>query len=124
MTAKKNGAGSAVSHTGGPQLSGTNLERAGDHNQRLTLPAIANITKRLLNDELIIEAGRRRGGRGQPATKLVINPDGCFSVGINIDRDHITMVVLGFDGQVRARSAREIRFAMPGAVQGFFKASI
>ena len=146
MTAKKNGAGSAASHTGGPQLSGTNLERAGDHNQRVTLhairvngpltrsdladitgltpPAIANITKRLLNDELIIEAGHRRGGRGQPATKLVINPDGCFSVGVNIDRDHITMVVLGFDGQVRARSAREIRFAMPGAVQNFVRGSI
>ena len=78
------------------RLSGTNLERAGDHNQRVTLhairvngpitraelaaitgltaPAIANITKRLLIDNLIQEAGRRRGGRGQPATKLVINP--------------------------------------------------
>ncbi|HEV7714581.1 MAG TPA: winged helix-turn-helix transcriptional regulator, partial [Steroidobacteraceae bacterium] len=67
----------------GPQLSGTNLERAGDHNQRVTLhairvngpitrtdladitgltpPAIANITKRLLNDDLIMQAGRRHG---------------------------------------------------------------
>ncbi|MEC8034515.1 MAG: hypothetical protein VX205_05910 [Pseudomonadota bacterium] len=55
-----------------PRLSGTNLERAADHNQRITLhairvggmltrvelaritgltaPAIANITKRLLQD--------------------------------------------------------------------------
>jgi len=65
------------------RLSGTNLERAGDHNQRVTLhairvnapitrtelvgitgltaPAIANITKRLLTDKLILEAGQRRG---------------------------------------------------------------
>jgi len=57
---------------GGMSLSGTNLERAGDHNQRVTLhairvngpitrtdladitgltpPAIANITKRLMQD--------------------------------------------------------------------------
>jgi predicted NBD/HSP70 family sugar kinase len=145
MSAKENTA-SAAARTGSAHLSGTNLERAGDHNQRVTLhairvngpitrsdladitgltpAAIANITKRLLHDELILEAGRRRGGRGQPATKLVINPDGCFSVGINIDRDHITMVVLGFDGQVRARSAREMRFAMPRAVQSLFSASI
>src|SRR5690348_5957701 len=145
MSEKENSA-SAAARTGGAHLSGTNLERAGDHNQRVTLhairvngpitrsdladitgltpPAIANITKRLLHDELILEAGRRRGVRGQPATKLAINPDGCFSVGINIDRDHITMVVLGFDGQVRARSAREIRFAMPRAVQSLFSASI
>ncbi|MCA1934780.1 MAG: winged helix-turn-helix domain-containing protein, partial [Asticcacaulis sp.] len=91
-------------------LSGTNLERAGDHNQRVTLqairargpitradladitsltaPAIANITRRLLNDGLILKAGRLTGGRGQPATQLVVNPDGAFSIGLNIDRDH------------------------------------
>jgi predicted NBD/HSP70 family sugar kinase len=129
----------------GPSLSGTNLERAGDHNQRVTLhairvngpitrtdladitgltpPAIANITKRLLHDDLIMEAGRRRGGRGQPATRLVINPDGRFSVGLNVDRDHITLVVLGFDGQVRARASREIAFAMPRTVQTFFRST-
>jgi predicted NBD/HSP70 family sugar kinase len=127
-------------------LSGTNLARAGDHNQRVTLhairvngpitrtdladitgltpPAIANITKRLLHDELIQEAGRRLGARGQPATRLVINPDSCFSIGVNIDRDHITRVVLDFVGQVRARASREIAFAMPDTVQLFFRKSI
>jgi predicted NBD/HSP70 family sugar kinase len=137
---------SADAQRAGPQLSGTNLERAGDHNQRVTLhairvngpitrtdladitgltpPAIANITRRLLNDALIMEAGRRKGGRGQPATRLAINPDSCFSIGINVDRDHITLVVLGFDGQVRARSSREIAFAMPAAVQRFVQKSV
>jgi predicted NBD/HSP70 family sugar kinase len=129
--------------SGQSHLSGTNLERAGDHNQRVTLhavrvngpitrvelaeitgltgPAIANITKRLLNDGLIQEAGQRRGGRGQPATRLVINPDSLFSIGLNVDRDHITMVVLDFEGQVRARASREIAFAMPADVEKFFK---
>src|SRR5688572_4957162 len=124
-------------------LSGTNLERAGDHNQRVTLhairvtgpitrvelaeitgltaPAIANITKRLLHDGRIREAGQRRGGRGQPATKLVIDPDSVFSIGLNVDRDHITMVVLDFAGQVRARASREIPFALPADVEKFFK---
>jgi len=117
----------------GHALSGTNLERAGDHNQRVTLhairvngpitrtdlvsltgltaPAVANITKRLLQENLIKEAGRARGGLGQPPVKLVINPDGRFSVGINVDRDHITLLVLDFEGQVRSRLSREIRFA-------------
>jgi predicted NBD/HSP70 family sugar kinase len=133
---------------GGKQmsLSGTNLERAGDHNQRVTLhairvngpitrtelaeitgltaPAIANITKRLLVDKLIQEAGRRRGGRGQPATKLVINPDSWFSIGLNVDRDHITMVLLDFEGRVRARVSREVAFALPKDVEQFFKKSV
>ena len=128
------------------RLSGTNLERAGDHNQRVTLhairvngpitraelaiitgltaPAIANITKRLLTDKLIQEAGRRRGGRGQPATKLVINPDSWFSIGLNVDRDHITMVVLDFEGRVRARASSEMALALPRDVEQFFRKSV
>ena len=96
-------------HGLGDALSGTNLERAGDHNQRVTLqavraavepitraeiaeltgltaPAIANITKRLLNDGMILKAGRHLGGRGQPATKLVVNPDGAFSLNLLFDK--------------------------------------
>ncbi|MFV3073676.1 ROK family transcriptional regulator [Niveispirillum fermenti] len=127
----------------GANLSGTNLERAGDHNQRVTLqairvggpitradlaeitgltaPAIANITRRLLADGLILEAGRLMGQRGQPAMKLAIDPDGCFSVGVNIDRDHITLVVLDLLGQVRARATREVNFALPAAVAAFVR---
>jgi predicted NBD/HSP70 family sugar kinase len=141
-----NGATLDATRTAGPELSGTNLERAGDHNQRVTLhairvngpvtrtdlagmtgltpAAIANITKRLLKDELILEAGRLRGARGQPATKLVINPDSCFSIGLNVDRDHITLVVLDFVGKVRARSSREIAFAKPATVRTFFQRSV
>src|SRR3954469_2632967 len=131
---------------GGMTLSGTNLERAGDHNQRVTLhairvngpitrtdlsditgltpPAIANITKRLMQDNLIREAGRVRGARGQPPIKLVINPDSWFSIGVNVDRDHITLVVLDFQGTVRARSSREISFALPDTVRTFFQRSV
>ncbi len=134
------------SNGSGMRLSGTNLERAGDHNQRVTLhairvngpitrtelaritgltaPAIANITKRLLTEKLIQEAGRRRGGRGQPATKLVINPDAWFSIGLNVDRDHITMVVLDFEGRVRARASTEVSFAMPKDVEQFFRKGV
>jgi predicted NBD/HSP70 family sugar kinase len=130
----------------GPQLSGTNLVRAGDHNQRVTLhavrvngpvtrtelvlktgltpAAIANITNRLLKDRLILSAGRLRGARGQPAIKFVINPDSCFSMGLNVDRDHVTLVVLDFVGKVRARASREIHFAKPATVRMFFQRSV
>ena len=126
-------------------LSGTNLERAGDHNQRVTLhairvsgpvtradlalttgltaAAIANITKRLLHDGLVLEAGTTRGARGQPATKLVINPDSCYSLGLNIDRDHITLVLVDFAGRVRGRLSREVSFALPDEVRTFFRRS-
>ncbi|HEX3913368.1 MAG TPA: ROK family transcriptional regulator [Steroidobacteraceae bacterium] len=130
----------------GPELSGTNLAHAGDHNQRVTLhavrvngpvtrselamktgltpAAIANITNRLLSDRLILRAGRLRGARGQPAIKFVINPDSCFSIGLNVDRDHVTLVALDFVGKVRARASREIHFAKPAAVRIFFQKSV
>jgi predicted NBD/HSP70 family sugar kinase len=129
-----------------PRLSGTNLERAADHNQRITLhairicasltrvelaritgltaPAIANITRRLLQDGLIEEAGQRRGGRGQPPTKLVVKSDACYSIGINVDRDHITIVLVDFAGRTLARTSTEVKFALPEEVQALYRQSI
>ncbi|MCG7349523.1 ROK family transcriptional regulator [Sphingomonas sp. ACRSK] len=130
----------------GARLSGTNLERAADHNQRVTLhairvggsltrvdlagitgltpPAIANITRRLLQDGLIEEAGQRRGGRGQPPTKLVVRRDACYSIGINIDRDHITIVLVDFSGRILARVSEEVAFALPDHVRSLYVRSI
>lgn len=135
-----------MNRSNGPRLSGSNLQRAGDHNQRVTLhairvngpvtrtalaqqtgltpAAIANITSRLLKDRLILAAGRMHGARGQPATKLVVNPDSCFSIGLNVDRDHITLVLLDFAGRVHARSSREIHFAQPATVRTFFRRAV
>lgn len=127
-------------------LSGTNLERGSSHNLRVTLqairlnapvtkvelaeitgltpPSITNITRKLLADGLITEAGRRRGERGQPALKLAIDPDGAFSIGVNIDRDHITMVALDFLGELRARVVEDIQFAMPDQVADFVRRNL
>ena len=128
------------------RLSGTNLERAADHNQRVTLhairvrgtttrvelarltgltaPAIANITKRLIADDLVHEAGQVREGRGQPAIKLKLNPDACFSIGVNIDRDHIAIAIVNFVGETVARNAVDIDFALPSDVEKFYRRSI
>lgn len=130
----------------GISLSGTNLERAGDYNQRtvlqairvsgqasrtdlaaitgLTAPTIANITRRLLEAGLISEAGRRQGARGQPAAQLVINPAGGFSIGINIDRDHITTVSIDLAGTVLTRATLEVAFAMPDMVAAWLREEV
>lgn len=122
-------------------LSGTNLERGSSHNLRVTLqairlnapvtkvelaeitgltpPSITNIARKLFADGLIMEAGRRRGERGQPALKLAINPDGAFSIGVNVDRDHMTMVALDFLGELRMRVVENIQFPMPDQVREF-----
>lgn len=126
------------------RLSGTNLERAADHNQRVTLhairvngpitkvdlaritgltaPSIANITKRLAAEGMIKEAGQIRGGRGQPATKLALNKAACYALGVNIDRDHVTIVLVNFAGEVQALATRAIAFPKPEDVRHHYRA--
>ena len=119
-------------------LSGTNLKFARDHNMRVTLQAvrlhgpvsrpelaqitgltpqaIAYMSKELLETQMIMETGRRRGGRGQPAAELAINPDGGYSIGINVDRDHLTILLLDLAGQVRGRVHFEQNYMLPDEV--------
>jgi len=127
-------------------LSGTNLTRAGDYNQRvvlqavrangtitraeltaitgLTAPTIGNIAARLLADGLIRTDGRIQGGRGQPALKFTIDPEGAFSLGLNIDRDHVTLVTMDLAGRIRDRASLESRFALPGEVLSFVRSEL
>ncbi|MBW4331952.1 ROK family protein [Stakelama sp. CBK3Z-3] len=124
-------------------LSGTNLERAGDYNQRivlqairltgettrtalarltgLTAPTIANITGRLMELGFLKPAGRLQGKRGQPAMRIVIDPDAAFAIGLNIDRDHITILTLDLAGRVRSRQSLEIAFALPATVTDYLR---
>ncbi len=116
-------------------LTGANVEDAGEHNRAVVLrcihrqapisraeiarqtgftkPAIARIVDRLLDEGLIMEARRRHGLRGQPAIELEINPDALFAIGINIDRDHLTILAVDAVGNVRGRVHHEKRFILP-----------
>jgi predicted NBD/HSP70 family sugar kinase len=122
-------------------LSGSNLSRVSDFNQRvvlqairlagevsrselasetgLTFPTIVNITKKLMDDGVVHESRRIKGPRGSPATRLAVSPDGCFALGVNIDRDHLMVVILDLVGEVRARDFLEIDFPTPEAVVAY-----
>ncbi len=135
-----------ASGSGQRVLHGTNPARAGERNERLVLEAIlragestrlqlaeqtglspaaiANITQRLTDRGFVFEKGRRTGVRGMPAIRFAVNPDGCFSYGVNIDRDHVTLVALDLTGAVRARYTEEIDFAAPRAVTAFIGDSV
>lgn len=124
------------------RLSGTNLVRAADHNQRITLQAIrvhrsltrvalaritgltaaavANIVKRLIEDDLIVETGRLHQGRGQPGKLLQINPAARVAFGVNIDRDHVALVLVDFVGAVLAERTLDRAFALPADVRAFW----
>ena len=112
---------------------GTNLPRMGDFNLTVILEAIrrssgglsrvelaqivglspqtiSNISRRLLDQELIIEAGKEGTGPGKPRTILRLNPSGMYAVGVHLDPAVITFVVLDLLGDV----VRHSRMATPG----------
>lgn len=105
---------------------GTNLPRMGDFNQSVILEAIrrsgeglsrielvdatglsaqtiTNITRRLLDEGLIAEAGRTINGPGKPRVTLRLVAESRFSIGVHLDPAVITFVLLNMTGEVVGR---------------------
>ena len=111
---------------------GTNLEYAKIYNARIVLETIrlhgpvsraqvarrteltpqtiSNITAQLIERNLVVETGRKQGSRGSPATQLEFNADGAFAVGLDLDRDHLTGVLVNLNGVVQRRFHQTLDF--------------
>jgi len=83
---------------------------------QLSVQTVSNLVKELLDLRLVQEGGRRSEGRGAPSTELTINPDGAFAVGLDLDRDHLTGVLVDLAGQVRQRMHMEVETPSAGEV--------
>ena len=102
---------------------GTNLPKMGDFNLTVILDTIrrsptglsrvelaglvglspqtiSNISRRLLDQGLIVEAGKAGVGPGKPRTILRLNPSGMYAVGVHVDPAVISFSVLDLIGNV------------------------
>lgn len=127
---------------------GTNLPRMGDFNLTVILDAIrrsesglsrvelaqivglspqtiSNISRRLLDQKLIMEAGKEGSGPGKPRTILRLNPRGMYAVGVHLDPSIITVVLLDLVGAIvtkdtfatpRSHDPEEVVAAMAASV--------
>lgn len=99
---------------------GANAERSRSHNRQVVLArvraagqigraevarasglstqAVSNIIADLLEDGLIVEQGRLASGRGLPPVQYGINPDGAYSVGVEIRPDAVFGGILNLNG--------------------------
>ena len=115
--------------------SGTNLEYTKAYNRQVTLQAVrlhgpisrpeligltgltaqtvSTITNELLEKGLIVVTGRRVHGRGHPAIVLEINPQGGFAIGVNLDQDRISLLLVDLKGTVRHRREFHVDFPPP-----------
>ncbi|MCY7412377.1 MAG: ROK family transcriptional regulator [Salinibacterium sp.] len=69
----------------------------------LSAQTISNIVRRLLDADLIGEAGREVTGPGKPRTMLGLNPSGRYALGVHLDPTVTTAVMLDLVGTVVAR---------------------
>jgi len=79
----------------------------------LTVQTISNLVKELVTLGLVLESDRRRQRRGAPSSAIGINPDGAFALGLDLDRDHLTAVLVDLAGSVRQRDHVELDFPTP-----------
>ncbi|BCW67357.1 sugar kinase [Arthrobacter sp. NicSoilB4] len=66
----------------------------------LSPQTISNISRRLLDQNLIYEAGKEGTGPGKPRTMLRLNSAGMYAVGVHLDPAVTTFVVLDLVGAV------------------------
>ncbi|HTN60615.1 MAG TPA: ROK family protein [Devosia sp.] len=82
----------------------------------LTPQAVTNIVDDLVAENLLIQVGRLRSGRGQPPIQFAVNPDGPMTAGIEIAADHIGIVLLDLSGHVRAQSVHPVADTSPAKI--------
>ena len=88
-------------------MAGADLARL----TRLTAQTVSLITKRLLDDGLLLKNEPVRGKVGQPSVPLALAADGAYSIGIKVGRRSLDMLLLDFAGTVRERAS--LRYAFP-----------
>jgi predicted NBD/HSP70 family sugar kinase len=111
-------------------ISGTNLEQAKSHNRRVVIEAIrtngalsraqiarltalssqtvSNIVEELETAGLVKPEPVQKGTRGQPPVPYSINPDGAYSVGLQLDHQTLVGVITDLSGTVRTRIERRV----------------
>jgi predicted NBD/HSP70 family sugar kinase len=68
----------------------------------LSPQTISNVSRRLLDDGLIAEAGKQIQGPGKPRVMLQLEPQSRFAVGVHLDPAIITYVVIDLRGGIVA----------------------
>lgn len=76
----------------------------------LSAQAVVRIVDELEAEGMLVQAGKRKGGMGQPATIFQINGKRGHTLGIEVGRNALTMVLLDFDGGCKALDRVPISF--------------
>lgn len=90
-------------------LSRTDIARRTE----LTAQTVTNITRELIEADLVVEVERIQEGRGAPSILLALHSNGGFSIGLDLDKDHLSGILVDLNGNVRRRLKIELNFPSP-----------
>ena len=82
----------------------------------LSSQTVAVIVGRLLDDGLLIKQDRVRGRIGQPSVPLSLNPKGAYSIGVQLGRRSLQLVVADFCGAIVERLDYRYEYPDPDLV--------
>ncbi|PJN10646.1 hypothetical protein CG723_15665 [Streptomyces sp. CB01635] len=80
----------------------------------LTPQGVSKITARLREQGLVTDTGRRASTGGKPRTVLRLVPDAGHAVGLHLDRDELTAVLVDLAGTVVAERRSPLAFGAGG----------
>lgn len=103
-----------------PGQSRANLQRSSG----LSSQTISNITRRLIDAQMIRETPPSDAVRGRPSIPLIVNGDGAFAVGVHVDPAFLTILLLDVAGEVRhSEHLHTPQATSPGAVTALIAVS-
>ncbi|MCR5866832.1 MAG: ROK family protein [Aquincola tertiaricarbonis] len=83
---------------------------------QLTAQTVSQITKRLLDDGLLVKGTPLRGKVGQPSVPLALAPDGAYAIGVKVGRRSLDVLLVDFTGAACQRSSVSYDYPEPEAV--------
>lgn len=81
----------------------------------LSANAAMIIANELIARGLLVKCQPIRGQVGQPSTPIAVNPEGAFSVGVNIGRRSVQSLLLNFSGEVIAEREQPHEYPEPAS---------
>ena len=83
---------------------------------QLSNQTVSVIVERLLDDGLLLKQERVRGRIGQPSVPLSLNPEGAFSIGVQVGRRSLEVLLLDFTGRIRHQHVFHYEYPDPDEV--------
>lgn len=83
---------------------------------QLSTQTVSIIVNRLEGDGLLVKQARIRGKIGQPSVPMALNPEGAFSLGLQVGRRSLEVLVSDFLGQPRHRLQFQYPYPDPDLV--------